>query len=172
MRRPSPHGGFRPLHRRTFGKFGGQGTRTRHAGGQAREHSPNHVEGAVDRGKRATRGAFLAETHDLTESQRRPRRRPGRFHGDWRTESVSGIAVRNRAGTMAGHPVSRLRRSSENRAGLGAQGLLAATIYIPPNAGQAIEMLVDALQNSKTPPERAITVAVSVPPLESLRPHK
>jgi len=51
-------------------------------------------------------------------------------------------------------------------------GLLAATIYIPPNTGQAIEMLVDALQNSKMPPERAITVAVSVPTLESLRPVK
>jgi ABC-type sugar transport system substrate-binding protein len=51
-------------------------------------------------------------------------------------------------------------------------GTLAATIYIPPNTGQAIEMLVDALQNSKMPPERALTVAVSVPPLESLRPKK
>jgi len=51
-------------------------------------------------------------------------------------------------------------------------GILAATIYIPPNAGQAIEMLVDALQNSKTPPERAITVAISVPELESLRPKR
>lgn len=51
-------------------------------------------------------------------------------------------------------------------------GLLAATIYIPPNTGQAIEMIVDALQNSRKPPERAITVAVSVPPLETLRPQK
>ena len=51
-------------------------------------------------------------------------------------------------------------------------GLLAATIYIPPNTGQAIEMLVDALQKSKIPCERAITVAVSVPLLESLRPQK
>jgi ribose transport system substrate-binding protein len=51
-------------------------------------------------------------------------------------------------------------------------GLLAATIFIPPNAGQAIEMLVDALQNSNMPAERAITVAVSVPPLESLHPKK
>jgi len=51
-------------------------------------------------------------------------------------------------------------------------GLLAATVYIPPNTGQAIEMLVDALQNSKKPPERATTVAVSVPPLETLRPKK
>jgi ribose transport system substrate-binding protein len=51
-------------------------------------------------------------------------------------------------------------------------GLLAATIFIPPNAGQAVEMLVDALQNSKMPAERAITVAVSVPSLESLHPQK
>ncbi len=51
-------------------------------------------------------------------------------------------------------------------------GKLTATIYIPPNTGQAIEMLVDALQKSKMPAERAITVAVSVPPLESLRPQK
>ena len=51
-------------------------------------------------------------------------------------------------------------------------GLLTATIFIPPNTGQGIEMLVDALQNGKMPPERAITSAVSVPPLEALRPRK
>lgn len=51
-------------------------------------------------------------------------------------------------------------------------GLLTATIFIPPNAGQAIEMLVEALQQGKTPPERALTKAVSMPPLESLRLHK
>jgi ribose transport system substrate-binding protein len=51
-------------------------------------------------------------------------------------------------------------------------GLLAATIFVPPNSGQAIEMLVEALQNSKMPPERALTTAVSIPPLESLRAHK
>jgi len=51
-------------------------------------------------------------------------------------------------------------------------GLLAATIFIPPNTGQAVEMLVNALQNSKMPPERAITVAVSVPALESLHPQR
>jgi len=51
-------------------------------------------------------------------------------------------------------------------------GLLTATIFIPPNTGQAIEVLVDSLQNGKTPPECALTRAVSVPPLESLRPHK
>jgi ribose transport system substrate-binding protein len=51
-------------------------------------------------------------------------------------------------------------------------GLLTATIFIPPNTGQAMEMLVDALQNGKAQPERALTNAVSVPALETLRPRK
>jgi ABC-type sugar transport system substrate-binding protein len=51
-------------------------------------------------------------------------------------------------------------------------GLLTATIFIPPNSGQAMEMLVDALQNGKPQPEKALTSAVSVPALEALRPRK
>ena len=51
-------------------------------------------------------------------------------------------------------------------------GLLTATIFTPPNSGQAIEMLVDALQNKRSLPERAFTVAASIPPIESLRPAK
>src|ERR1700751_2938305 len=51
-------------------------------------------------------------------------------------------------------------------------GVLTATIYIPPNTGQAIEMLVDALQNGKSQPERALTAALSIPPVETLRPAK
>jgi ribose transport system substrate-binding protein len=51
-------------------------------------------------------------------------------------------------------------------------GLLTATIFIPPNSGQAMEMLVDALHNGKPQPERALTSAVSVPALEALRPRK
>jgi ribose transport system substrate-binding protein len=47
-------------------------------------------------------------------------------------------------------------------------GLLAATIFVPPNAGQAIEMLADALQNRKMPAERVVTAAVSIPPLDAL----
>ncbi len=47
-------------------------------------------------------------------------------------------------------------------------GLLAATVFVPPNAGQAIEMLVDAIQNQKIPPERVTTDAVSIPALDSL----
>lgn len=51
-------------------------------------------------------------------------------------------------------------------------GLLTATIFIPPNTGQAMEMLVEALQSGKIPPERVLTSASSVPPLEQLRPRK
>src|SRR5713101_6539303 len=51
-------------------------------------------------------------------------------------------------------------------------GLLAATIFVPPNAGQAIAMLVDAIQNGKVPPERVLTTAVSVPPMEVLKTRK
>ena len=48
-------------------------------------------------------------------------------------------------------------------------GLLAATIFVPPNTGQAIEMFVDVLQRGKQPLERALTTAVSVPPLNDLK---
>jgi ribose transport system substrate-binding protein len=47
-------------------------------------------------------------------------------------------------------------------------GLLAATVFVPPNAGQAIEMLVDAIQNRKMPPDRVTTAAVSIPALDAL----
>lgn len=49
-------------------------------------------------------------------------------------------------------------------------GLLTATIFTPPNTGQALEMLVDALEHKKALPARAFTVASSIPPVESLRP--
>jgi ribose transport system substrate-binding protein len=48
-------------------------------------------------------------------------------------------------------------------------GLLAATVFVPPNTGQAIEMLVNAIQNGKKPPERALTVPVSIPALDQLK---
>ena len=51
-------------------------------------------------------------------------------------------------------------------------GLLTATIFVPPNAGQAIEMLVDAIQNRKMPAERVVTAAVSIPPLDALSRRK
>jgi len=51
-------------------------------------------------------------------------------------------------------------------------GLLTATIFTPPNTGQAIEMLVDALLNKKALPARAFTIVASIPPIENLRPAK
>jgi ribose transport system substrate-binding protein len=50
--------------------------------------------------------------------------------------------------------------------------LLAATVFVPPNAGQAIEMFVQAIQNRKRPPERVLTVPTSIPPLEALKPQR
>ncbi len=49
-------------------------------------------------------------------------------------------------------------------------GMLAATVFAPPNAGKAVEMLVDALQKGKRPAERILTAPSSIPPLELLKP--
>jgi len=48
-------------------------------------------------------------------------------------------------------------------------GLLAATVFVPPNTGMAIEMLFDAIQKGKKPAERALTVPVSIPTLDQLK---
>jgi ribose transport system substrate-binding protein len=49
-------------------------------------------------------------------------------------------------------------------------GLLTATVFVPPNAGQAIEMFVQAIQQKKRPPERVFTVPSSIPALGALKP--
>jgi len=49
------------------------------------------------------------------------------------------------------------------------RGLLNATIYIPPNAGTAIEMLAEAIQSGQLPPEQTLTTPVSYPALEMLK---
>lgn len=46
--------------------------------------------------------------------------------------------------------------------------LLTATILIPPNAGQAIEMMAKSIASGTLPPERTFTVAKSFPTLEVL----
>jgi ribose transport system substrate-binding protein len=51
-------------------------------------------------------------------------------------------------------------------------GLLAATIFVPPNAGQAVEMSVQAIQQKKRPPERVFTVATSIPALDAIKPQR
>jgi ribose transport system substrate-binding protein len=48
-------------------------------------------------------------------------------------------------------------------------GLLAATVFVPPNTGQAIEMFVQAIAQHKRPPERVLTVPTSIPPLDELK---
>lgn len=52
-----------------------------------------------------------------------------------------------------------------------ASGELAATVFAPPNAGQAIEMLVNAISKGKEVPERALTPPSSIPPLNELKPR-
>ena len=47
-------------------------------------------------------------------------------------------------------------------------GLLTATVVIPPNTGQAIDMIVQALRTGVMPPERSITSVSSFPSLETL----
>ncbi len=45
---------------------------------------------------------------------------------------------------------------------------LAATVFIPPNADQAIEMMVKAIETGVQPAERTFTVAQSIPAVETL----
>ena len=45
---------------------------------------------------------------------------------------------------------------------------LTATIIVPPNAGQAMEMLVHVLRGGAMPRERSLTVPTSYPPIEFL----
>jgi ribose transport system substrate-binding protein len=49
------------------------------------------------------------------------------------------------------------------------KGLLAATIVVPPNSGQAVELLVQALNKTADPRERFLTVPLSFPSLDELR---
>jgi len=48
-------------------------------------------------------------------------------------------------------------------------GLLAATVFTPPNAGTAMELFVDAIKHGKMPTERVLIAPSSVPTLEKLR---
>ncbi len=47
-------------------------------------------------------------------------------------------------------------------------GTLKATVIVPPNAGQAISMIADALKDGPGVPERSYTVPSSFPALEKL----
>lgn len=50
-------------------------------------------------------------------------------------------------------------------------GFLAATIIVPPNAGQAIQMLAGAMQSGTKPAEQSFTTPESFPALEKLTPQ-
>jgi ribose transport system substrate-binding protein len=52
------------------------------------------------------------------------------------------------------------------------KGLLAATIRIPPLAGQALEMLAKGIQTGTQPPATSVTLSVSIPSLMALTPRK
>ena len=47
-------------------------------------------------------------------------------------------------------------------------GRLSATIVVPANAGNAIEMALQAINSGVLPPERTMTVPISYPALNSL----
>jgi ABC-type sugar transport system substrate-binding protein len=49
------------------------------------------------------------------------------------------------------------------------RNLLTATVYIPANAGQAIELMVKSIESGMQPPDRTFTPAKSIPPFESLQ---
>jgi ribose transport system substrate-binding protein len=52
------------------------------------------------------------------------------------------------------------------------QGWLAATIYLPPLAGTAIEILAKSLRSGTRPPERTTTTSHSIPEISSLSARK
>ena len=50
-------------------------------------------------------------------------------------------------------------------------GVLAATVFTPPNAGQAIDMLFQAITKGVQPPERFLSAPSSIPALDQLKPR-
>jgi ribose transport system substrate-binding protein len=48
------------------------------------------------------------------------------------------------------------------------KGLLTATIYVPPNAGKAVEMMSEALQIGAIPPDKTLITPVPYPELAAL----
>lgn len=48
------------------------------------------------------------------------------------------------------------------------RGLLTATVFVPPNADKAVELLVESIQNGSLPAERSLIAPVSIPALDVL----
>ena len=51
-------------------------------------------------------------------------------------------------------------------------GQLTATVFVPPNTGQAIEMIVDAIQQSQATAGRVLVAPRSIPALNALTPRR
>jgi ABC-type sugar transport system substrate-binding protein len=51
-------------------------------------------------------------------------------------------------------------------------GQLSATVFVPPNTGQAIEMIVDAIRTRKQPSLRVLVAPRSIPALNALTPRR
>jgi ribose transport system substrate-binding protein len=51
-------------------------------------------------------------------------------------------------------------------------GQLTATVFVPPNAGQAIEMIADSIRNRKQLPVRVLVAPRSIPALNALTPRR
>jgi len=51
------------------------------------------------------------------------------------------------------------------------KGWLAATVYVPPLAGKAIEILTKAIQDQSQPPEHTMVASHSIPALNTLAPR-
>ena len=49
-------------------------------------------------------------------------------------------------------------------------GLLAATIFVPPNAGQAIELLAQSIKTGRAPDAHVLVAPKSIPALDSIKP--
>ena len=49
-------------------------------------------------------------------------------------------------------------------------GTLSATIFVPPNAGQAFEMLAASILQRKQVPERVLIDPISIPSIADLKP--
>ena len=47
-------------------------------------------------------------------------------------------------------------------------GVLAATVFTPPNAGRAVELFFEAIADGRTPAERVLVAPASVPEIEKL----
>ena len=49
------------------------------------------------------------------------------------------------------------------------RGMLAATVFIPPNAGNGMELMMKAIETGTQPPDRTFTPSKSIPEIEALQ---